>query len=174
VRNNIRLFSFVASTDIAKSKSIFRNPIKRPWRHTPPQIVRGLPVTIRARIRDTFPGTPGAPRKTVAPCRLGPARRHPLQCGHLVRPRLPTQFGTQARRLERNLSTSSNGGLQEPSVAAFMAFACRVSERLQYTGYHSGGNTTNDQRVTMIHVASTPRLRDIPQLSLASPSGGSV
>ena len=27
--------------------------------------------------------------------------------------------------------------------------------------------------LTMIHVASTPRLRDIPQLSLARPSGGS-
>ena len=42
---------------------ILRHCEKGPWRHTHPQSVRGLRVTIRARIRDTFPGTPGAPAK---------------------------------------------------------------------------------------------------------------
>jgi hypothetical protein len=38
-----------------------------------------------------------------------------------------TQFGTQARRLDGNLSTSSNGGIQVPSAAAFMALTRRSS-----------------------------------------------
>jgi hypothetical protein len=53
--------------------------------------------------------------------------------------------------------------LMEPANAEYRQFTDRLLEICREAC----------RRVTMIHVASTPRLRDIPQLSLARPSGGS-